>query len=117
MMRSLLLGGMAAMMTAAIAIAQTTPPATTQQPTAQTAQPSAPATQPPAKAVAPGPARAPTVAAADALKASTLIGLNVKNPANETVGTINDVVVDPEGKIQQVVVSVGGFLGVGTKKV
>jgi hypothetical protein len=41
----------------------------------------------------------------------------VKNEANETVGEIEEVFVGPDGAIKTIVVSVGGFLGMGTKNV
>lgn len=45
------------------------------------------------------------------------MSLNVKNQADETIGEIDDVIVNAEGTIQQVIVSVGGFLGIGERKV
>jgi len=51
-------------------------------------------------------------------KASSFIGMAVKNTNNENVGKINDLVFDPEeGKISYAVISVGGILGVGDKLV
>jgi PRC-barrel domain len=37
--------------------------------------------------------------------------------ANETVGTIDDLIVTPSEKVPFAVLSVGGFLGMGTKYV
>jgi sporulation protein YlmC with PRC-barrel domain len=51
------------------------------------------------------------------LSADAVIGAKVKNKANETVGTVEDVYLDKSGSVQEVVVSVGGFLGVGKKDV
>jgi len=51
------------------------------------------------------------------MRASYLIGANVTNMANETVGEINDLVLDKDGKIVAVVVGVGGFLGIGEREV
>jgi hypothetical protein len=48
---------------------------------------------------------------------NALLGANVKNQANETVGEIEEVFVGTDGTIKTVVVSVGGFLGVGSKNV
>jgi len=48
---------------------------------------------------------------------NALIGANVKNQANETVGEIEEVYVGTDGAIKTVIVSVGGFLGVGSKNV
>jgi sporulation protein YlmC with PRC-barrel domain len=51
------------------------------------------------------------------MSAEALIGKTVKNTTNETVGKIDDVYVDASGSVKLVVVSVGGFLGVGSKTV
>jgi len=53
----------------------------------------------------------------DSILASTLIGSTVYSPANETVGDINDLIVGLDGKVQGVVIGVGGFLGLGEKDV
>jgi sporulation protein YlmC with PRC-barrel domain len=47
-------------------------------------------------------------------RASKVVGLSVYNDNNENVGSINDLLVDKNGKIQAVVIGVGGFLGVGS---
>src|SRR3954454_3443686 len=47
-------------------------------------------------------------------RASKVVGLNVHNDSNENVGTINDLLTDKSGNIKAVVISVGGFLGVGS---
>ena len=52
-----------------------------------------------------------------ALSGNALIGAKVYNAAKETVGTVQDVYLDAKGAVESVVVSVGGFLGVGTKNV
>jgi len=46
-------------------------------------------------------------------RASKLDGLNVYNNNNEKIGDISELLVDESGKIQAVVVGVGGFLGMG----
>jgi len=46
-------------------------------------------------------------------RASKLMGLNVYNEANEKLGDINELLVDKSGKIQAVVIGIGGFLGMG----
>ena len=51
------------------------------------------------------------------MRASFLIGANVTNMANETVGNINDLVLDKDGKVVAVIVGVGGFLGIGEREV
>src|SRR5437762_13014133 len=46
-------------------------------------------------------------------RASKLVGLNVYNDSNESLGSINDLLADKSGNIKAVVIGVGGFLGVG----
>jgi sporulation protein YlmC with PRC-barrel domain len=46
-------------------------------------------------------------------RASKLVGLNVYNDSNESLGSINDLLTDKSGNIKGVVIGVGGFLGVG----
>ncbi len=73
---------------------------------AQTAQPAAPA--------------ATTTDAAGAKmmlkgkwRASKLMGLDVYNEANEKLGDVNELILDKDGKVNAVVIGVGGFLGMG----
>jgi sporulation protein YlmC with PRC-barrel domain len=51
------------------------------------------------------------------LTADDLKGIGVFGQNDEQIGTIGDLVVDADGKIDAVVVDVGGFLGVGSKPV
>jgi sporulation protein YlmC with PRC-barrel domain len=46
-------------------------------------------------------------------RASKVVGLNVYNDKNESVGSINDLLTDKTGNIKTVIIGVGGFLGVG----
>ena len=46
-------------------------------------------------------------------RASKVVGLNVYNDKNESLGSINDILMDKSGNIKAVVLGVGGFLGVG----
>ncbi|MGY3587313.1 sporulation protein YlmC with PRC-barrel domain [Bradyrhizobium sp. USDA 4341] len=46
-------------------------------------------------------------------RASKVVGLSVYNDKNESVGSINDLLMDKDGAIKAVVIGVGGFLGVG----
>lgn len=57
------------------------------------------------------------VATTGPLSGSDLIGLNVRDAANETVGEIEDFVVSADGRIRSVVVGVGGLLEVGERHV
>jgi sporulation protein YlmC with PRC-barrel domain len=46
-------------------------------------------------------------------RASKVVGLNVYNDKNESVGTINDILMDKSGNAKAAVLGVGGFLGMG----
>src|ERR1017187_2504947 len=50
-------------------------------------------------------------------RASKVVGSSVANDANQTIGKIDDVLVTRDGKEPYVVLSVGGFLGMGTRLV
>lgn len=50
-------------------------------------------------------------------RASKMVGLNVYNQANEKLGDISEVLLDKSGRVQAVVIGVGGFLGVGQRDV
>ena len=47
-------------------------------------------------------------------RASKVIGSSVLNEANETIGKIDDLLVTRDGKEPYAVLSIGGFLGLGT---
>ncbi|MDX2290315.1 MAG: PRC-barrel domain-containing protein [Hyphomicrobiaceae bacterium] len=49
--------------------------------------------------------------------ASKLIGATVKGAGNEPVGDINDLILAKDGAVTDVIVGVGGFLGIGEKNV
>jgi sporulation protein YlmC with PRC-barrel domain len=46
-------------------------------------------------------------------RSSKVAGLNVYNDSNESIGSINDTLMDKSGNIKAVVIGVGGFLGLG----
>jgi len=97
-MRSkLLIGGLLASVMIIPALAQSNPPASS-------ANPPAPA------ATAPAPAQK---AQSDMWRASKLVGLNVYNDQNEKLGDISEILLDKSGKVEGVVIGVGGFLGMG----
>ena len=50
-------------------------------------------------------------------RASKVVGSSVANDANQTIGKIDDLLVTRDGKEPYVVLSVGGFLGMGTRLV
>ena len=47
-------------------------------------------------------------------RTSEVVGSTVVNEADEVVGKIDDLIVTPNDKIPFAVLSVGGFLGIGT---
>jgi len=51
------------------------------------------------------------------VRASKLIGTSVKNPAGESIGEINEIILDKSGRVHALVVGVGGFLGMGEREV
>lgn len=59
-------------------------------------------------------------AAVGQILASSLIGKEVHTDANakaDSIGTVNDVVMNRDGKAEALVIGVGGFLGIGEKDV
>jgi sporulation protein YlmC with PRC-barrel domain len=94
-MRSkLLIGGLLASVMVLPALAQSTPPAV------------APAAKPVTTTMAP-------VSTSGEWRASKLIGVNVYNDQNEKLGDISEILLDKSGKVDGVVIGVGGFLGMG----
>ena len=84
------------------------------------------------QAPAPAPAPAPTqrmdttttvtkstapMASSGQWRASKLVGVDVYNTANEKIGDISEILIDASGKVTSVIVSVGGFLGMGQQDV
>jgi len=53
------------------------------------------------------------VSHSDLWRSSKLIGLNVYNDQNEKLGDISEILLDKSGKVEGVVIGVGGFLGMG----
>jgi len=51
------------------------------------------------------------------MAASALLGTKVRNANKESIGKIDDIYLDKDAKTTVVVISVGGFLGVGSKDV
>jgi sporulation protein YlmC with PRC-barrel domain len=87
----------------------TTAPSTTDQNAAQTTTTTAKAG-----------ASSLTVSGIDAnnvMMASNMIGTTVYSNNNENVGDINDIIIGKDGRVQGVVIGVGGFLGLGEKDV
>jgi sporulation protein YlmC with PRC-barrel domain len=54
-----------------------------------------------------------TKGSADSWRASQVMGVNVKNDADETIGEVKDLVLDMKsGEVLAVIISSGGFLGI-----
>ncbi len=51
------------------------------------------------------------------LLSSKLVGADVYNDQNQSIGSIDNLIVGTDGQISSAVISVGGFLGVGSKLV
>jgi hypothetical protein len=50
-------------------------------------------------------------------RTSKMVGSNVFNETNENVGSIDDLIITPGDRVPFAVLSVGGFLGMGAKRV
>jgi sporulation protein YlmC with PRC-barrel domain len=101
-MRKIIFGGLLASTMLVPAFAQNNPPAST----TPSAQPSTPPATSSSATVAPK-------AQGDMWRTSKLIGLNVYNDQNEKLGDISEILLDKSGKVDGVVIGVGGFLGMG----
>ena len=103
-MRRIIYGGLLASTMLVPAFAQTSPPApSTPSPSAQ---PSTPPAASSSSTVVPK-------VQGEMWRASKLIGLNVYNDQNEKLGDISEILLDKSGKVDGVVIGVGGFLGMG----
>lgn len=69
----------------------------------------------PAATTGSAPSSAPTFARVsnDEMFTSKLKGLNVYNQNNESIGEISDIAITKDNQVQALIISVGGFLGVG----
>jgi len=45
------------------------------------------------------------------------VGVNIYNSNDESIGEVNELLIDKDGTIKAVVIGVGGFLGIGQKNV
>ena len=94
---------------AAGALAQTTP-----------SQPSSPSPSAPAREAAPPADRMVSTGDFNVhgdMAAGALIGTKVRNANKESIGKVDEIYLDKDAKATVVVISVGGFLGVGSKDV
>ncbi|MBB3975789.1 sporulation protein YlmC with PRC-barrel domain [Rhizobium azooxidifex] len=82
---------------------------------AQTTTP--PAADPATDAAAATPDTYLTEQAETQISANTYIGQSVYNSADESIGSISDLILEKDGGITAAVIGVGGFLGIGEKAV
>lgn len=61
--------------------------------------------------------RVETTEVANAWRASKVVGAKVVNDKDESVGTIDDLLIKPDDQVLFAVLSVGGFLGMGERLV
>ena len=54
---------------------------------------------------------------ADEMRASKMLGSSVYDVQNRNIGSVKDIVLDKSGRVDNVVLDVGSFLGVGGKYV
>jgi sporulation protein YlmC with PRC-barrel domain len=50
-------------------------------------------------------------------RASKVVGVYVYNDSNEKLGSIDELIMNKQGKIDKVIIGVGGFLGVGQRDI
>ena len=50
-------------------------------------------------------------------RSSKLVGTSVTNAAGERIGEVNEVIIGNDGRVQAVVLGIGGFLGIGEREV
>jgi sporulation protein YlmC with PRC-barrel domain len=93
----------------------TTTPSPSSPPAAAAPHSSTPAAAAP-QAAAPA-AQATRHMREDQMRASKLIGSAVYDPSEQKIGTIDELVLNADGKVADVVLGVGGFLGAGEKRV
>lgn len=105
----------AVMVTAAFAQAPSSSSSSSPQPAANPP----PAASPPSAAQSQGSGKANFVTAQkpDQWLASKFKGTDVVGSDNQKIGDVSDILFDKSGKVEAFVVSVGGFLGVGSKEV
>ena len=51
------------------------------------------------------------------VRGSSLIGATVRNDQNESIGEINELILNKDGQVVAAVIGVGGFLGIGEREV
>jgi sporulation protein YlmC with PRC-barrel domain len=105
----LLIGGLLSSVVIVSAFAQSAPSA----PPAQSSPPMAT----PAPASKPAETTMTRASQSGQWRASKLVGLNVYNEQNEKLGDISEILLDKSGKVEGVIIGVGGFLGMGQRDI
>ncbi len=73
--------------------------------------------QAPAAPAAPGDIRLLSEVPSNSMTVTRYYKQNVYDPANDKIGDIDDVLMTADGKVNALVIGVGGFLGLGEKHV
>lgn len=107
--QTFLFSAAAVMLLAGGALAQSVPGS---GPSGITPQPQYPSASP-----SPGPTSSSAGSPSAPSGEMSIVGLDVRSSQNEDVGKITNVVVSPDGKVDKLVVSMGGVLGVGGTQV
>jgi sporulation protein YlmC with PRC-barrel domain len=116
---------LAAAMATTPVFAQSTPPKTgtdtpATSPGGMAANPTPSPTAPGAmggNVATPPPTHNPVLTEGGEVRASKVIGSSVYNDQNQKVGTVDDILMSKDQKADTAVISVGGFLGIGSKLV
>jgi hypothetical protein len=72
---------------------------------------------PPAAAPSAAPKATPEVTVLNTHEVEGVLGREVRDPANEDMGRIVDVLVKHGGEVRAAIIDFGGFLGVGSRKI
>ena len=108
-MKTLTVAALGLTLLAGTALAQSNPPPASKAPAAT----SAPAASSSSSSSTSTNKNEQNASAMNMWQGSKLIGLNVYDTQNEKIGDIKELMVDKDGKIEQVAIGVGGFLGMG----
>lgn len=85
---------------------------------AEDAAPAAKQAAPPAAAAPPAmPKATPEVTVLNTHEVEGVLGREVRDPGNEDMGRIVDVLVTRSGTVRAAIIDFGGFLGVGSRKI
>lgn len=128
MKKSIMAIALGALIASAPAWAQTTQQPSTTVPPAPPAATTAPPVGTPPTGLTTGTGTAGTTTtttvqrgtvtmSADDHLASRLIGSTIRSGTNESIGDINDIVIDNSGRVKAVIAGIGGFLGIGEHRV